>query len=236
MSTLPSYTRWQGAVKLDERAGSDTLVWVDGEAAWNVLMTALSRRMRTGRGGHVSEGGNEQHWRIIRTEQGPDYGIFQVKVNVAVSPRNDHEGRYVMLDSPDFVNVIALTSDGEVVLVRQYRHGIERMALEIPSGLVDEDEEPQAAAERELAEETGYTGTRWTMLGRSRPNAAFMSNWCYHFLLDDAHRTKEPKLDPGEDITIDLQPLESIATLIADGAIDQALVLSAFYWFEQKRD
>jgi 8-oxo-dGTP pyrophosphatase MutT (NUDIX family) len=173
-------------------------------------------------------------WRIVRSEEGPDYGIFRVRQNVAVSPRTGQEGRYVVLESADFVNMIALTADAHVVLVRQYRHGIGEMALEIPSGLVDGQETPLAAARRELAEETGYTGERWRLLGRSRPNAAFMDNWCYHLLLEDARLTGQPHLDPGEDIAVELAPLDRIPELIAAGTLSQALVLSAFYWFEHR--
>ncbi len=181
-------------------------------------------------------GESERRWRIVRSEEGPDYGIFRVRVHTAVSPRTGHEGQYVVLDNPDFVNVIALTADGRIVLVRQYRHGIDRMALEIPSGLVDKDEEPLAAARRELAEETGYTGERWSVLGRVRPNAAFMNNWCYHVLVEDARQTQEPQLDQGEDIAIELHPLAAMPDLIATGAIDQALVVSALYHFERLVD
>jgi 8-oxo-dGTP pyrophosphatase MutT (NUDIX family) len=173
-------------------------------------------------------------WRIVRSEEGPDYGIFQVRQTVAVSPRTGAEGRYVVLDSPDFVNVIAITGDAHVVLVRQHRHGINEMSLEIPAGLVDGEEAPLAAAQRELAEETGYTGERWHLLGRSRPNAAFMNNWCYHLLLEDARLTGQPHLDPGEAIAVELAPLDRIADLIAAGMITQALVISAFYWFEHR--
>jgi 8-oxo-dGTP pyrophosphatase MutT (NUDIX family) len=177
------------------------------------------------------ETGTKQ-WRIVRSEQGPDYGIFRVRLTTAVSPRTGEEGRYVVLDSADFVNIIALTTTAHVVLVRQHRHGINDMALEIPSGLVDEGEAPLAAAQRELAEETGYTGERWLVLGRSRPNAAFMNNWCYHVLAEDVRHTAQLHLDPGEDIAVELVPLADIPRLIAEGTITQTLAISAFYAFE----
>lgn len=175
---------------------------------------------------------NERNWRIVRTEDGPDYRIFRVRLTTAVSPRTNQEGRYVVLDNPDFVNVVALNSEGQIVLVRQYRHGINQVSLEIPSGLVDAGEEPLAAAQRELAEETGYTGEHWVHLGRTRPNAAFMNNWCHHFLVKDIRLTTQPHLDPGEDVKVELYPFEAIPTMIVDGTITQALVLSAVYWLE----
>lgn len=169
-------------------------------------------------------------WRRVHNEAGPDYHIFRVRLDTVVSPRTGAEGRYVTLECPDWINVIALTEDDRIVLVRQFRHGIDRVALEIPSGTVDTDEEPLAAAQRELAEETGYTGGHWTHLGSVRPNAAFQDNSCHHFRAEGVRLTTQPHLDPGEAITVELHPHSQVTTLIRDGIMDQALVLSAFYW------
>jgi 8-oxo-dGTP pyrophosphatase MutT (NUDIX family) len=173
-------------------------------------------------------------WRRVRTEEGPDYRIFRVRRETVISPRTGAEGQYVVLECPDWVNVIALTDDQQVVLIRQYRHGVDRVVLEIPSGIVEAGEEPLAAAQRELAEETGYTGERWTRLGAVYPNTAFQDNRCHHFLAEGVRLTTQPALDPGEAISVELHPLGNLAGLIATGQIAQALVLSAVYWFEHR--
>lgn len=173
-------------------------------------------------------------WRRVHSEAGPDYGIFKVRLDTAISPRTGAAGRYVVLECPDWVNVIALTDDRQIVLIRQYRHGVDRVEMEIPSGIVERGEDPLAAVQRELAEETGYTSDRWTFLGKVRPNAAFQDNWCHHFLAEGARLTTQPTLDPGETIAVELHPLATLHSLIADESIDQALVLSAVYWFEHK--
>lgn len=171
-----------------------------------------------------------QGWRRLRSEAGPEYRIFRVRLDTVVSPRTGAEGRYVVLECPDWVNVIALTEDKQVVLVRQYRHGTDSVSLEIPAGIVEDNEEPLAAARRELAEESGYTGGRWRLLGRVRPNAAFQDNWCYSFLAEGVGLTDTPTLDEGEAIAVELHPRAALPGLIASGAINQAFVLCAFYW------
>jgi len=176
-------------------------------------------------------------WWLAHSEPGPDYTIFQVRLNTMVSPRTGREGRYVVLDAPDWVNMIALTGeardpDARLILVRQYRHGTDAVTLEIPSGQVDRGEEPLVAARRELAEETGYTGGRWTPLGRTRPNAAFMHNWCYNFLAEGVELTTKPTLDEGEAITVELHPLAEMPELIRSGQLNQTLILSAYYWLQ----
>jgi 8-oxo-dGTP pyrophosphatase MutT (NUDIX family) len=173
-------------------------------------------------------------WRRVHSDEGPDYGIFRVRLDTAISPRTGAAGRYVVLECPDWVNMIALTDERQIVLIRQYRHGIDRVALELPSGTIERGEDPLEAAQRELAEETGYTSDHWTLLGLVLPNPAFQDNRSYHFLAEGARRTVEPALDPGETIDVELYPLSELHGLIATGQLDQALVLSAVYWFERR--
>jgi len=178
-------------------------------------------------------------WRRARSEPGPDYKIFQVIFEYMVSPRTGQESRYVVLDAPDWINVIALPGDARdpearIVLVREYRHGSDAMALEIPSGQVDKGEDALLAARRELAEETGYTGGRWTRLGRSRPNAAFLRNWCNSFLAEGVELTAQPTLDAGEAISVELRALAEMPELIRSGQVDQALIIDAFYWLNDR--
>lgn len=170
------------------------------------------------------------NWRRLRSKAGPEYRIFRVRLDTMISPRTGAEGEYVVLECPDWVNVIAMTEDEQVVLVRQYRYGTDSVSLEIPAGNVERGEEPLAAARRELAEETGYTGGSWRLLGRVRPNAAFQDNWCYSFLAEGVRLTDEPHLDEGESIAVELHPRAAVPGLIASGTLDQALMLCAFYW------
>lgn len=133
----------------------------------------------------------------------------------------------VVVDAPDWVNVVALTPELEVVVVKQHRFGIAAPTLEIPGGMVDPGEEPLTAAVRELREETGFEAERWTPMGAVAPNPAFLNNRCHHFLAEGCRISGEQLQDPGEDIIVGTMPLEAMRAAIMDGSVDHSLVLSA---------
>jgi 8-oxo-dGTP pyrophosphatase MutT (NUDIX family) len=123
--------------------------------------------------------------------------------------------------------VLARTEEGHFVVVRQYRFGTRHVTTEIPGGVIDPGEEPLAAAQRELREETGYTAERWSYLGRVEPNPAFHDNLCHHYLAEDARLTHAQELDPGEDIVVATLSGDQLTQAIHEGQIDHALVISA---------
>lgn len=136
------------------------------------------------------------------------------------------------LDAPSWVNVIARTPEGRVLLVRQWRYGIGAATLEIPGGMVEEGEDPREAAGRELFEETGFRAGRLAYLGEVEPNPAFITNRCFTFVADDLERIGEPEGDGEEELTVEIATLAEIPQLILSGAIRHSLVIAAFYLFE----
>jgi ADP-ribose pyrophosphatase len=172
-------------------------------------------------------------WKLINSRMDGDYRIFRVRVENALSPRTGAVSEFYTLDCGSWVNVVPITPSGEVVLIRQYRHGTHQVHLEIPGGLVDEAD-PEKAAVRELAEETGYEGTPVTFLGSVSPNPALFNNRCYTYLVENVRKTRPVSLDPNEDIEIELVPLVRIPSLIAEGHIDHALVVTAFHFYFEK--
>jgi 8-oxo-dGTP pyrophosphatase MutT (NUDIX family) len=170
-------------------------------------------------------------WPVVGEPESHDFGIFRVRRFRARSPRTGDLRPFTVLETADWVNVIALTGDDRLVLVRQYRHGRGDVGLEIPGGVIDPGEDPGAAAARELLEETGYAGATPVRLGVVDPNPAILSNRCHTYRIDGCERVAEPRLDPGEDIAVETMPASEVDAAIADGRITHSLVLCAIAWW-----
>lgn len=157
--------------------------------------------------------------------------IFSVQSHLRAHPDTPHDPAEFWSVSPsDWVNIIALTPEQEVVLVTQYRHGTNNITLEIPGGALDPDEDPLDAAQRELLEETGYSSTQWIKLGDIAVNPAMMTNHCTTFLAKDALQTHPQNLDEHEDITVSTLPVARFLDLIDQGHISHGIVVSAAYF------
>lgn len=170
-------------------------------------------------------------WKLISSQFNESYKIFSMRTDRALSPRTNEAHDFYVLDSSDWVNVIPITPRNEVVLIRQYRHGIRDITLEIPGGIIERDDSPEEAAQRELGEETGYQESGMILLGHVHPNPAFLNNKCYSYLARDVFPAGGQQLDEKEDIEVLLRPLDEIPRLIREGMITHSLVLAAFYRF-----
>ncbi len=181
------------------------------------------------RGFRYSERMNDHdlRWRIGARVPAHDYGIFKTAFVDGSHPRVGSK-RFSLIECGDWVNVIALTPDEQVVLVRQFRFGTGEVCLEIPGGMVDDGEEAAAAAARELEEETGYTARTWRKLGDIAPNPAIQNNRLHTYLALDAIATSPQQLEGSEVLAVTTLPLAEVQRLLRAGAIDHALVVAAF--------
>ncbi|GAA4780189.1 NUDIX hydrolase [Olivibacter ginsenosidimutans] len=137
---------------------------------------------------------------------------------------------YYVLEYPNWVNIVALTRDNEVILVKQYRHGAGKEFLEIPGGVIDEGEDALTAAKREMLEETGYTFDSLEKLVDLYPNPATSTNITTTFLAKGGVKVKEQDLDDQEEIDVLLVSIDEVKQLLKENKIGQALHAAALFY------
>lgn len=172
-------------------------------------------------------------WKKVSSKPAGDFRIFKIRSDIHVNPRTGREHDFFVLDSVNWVNVIAVTPDQQLVMVEQFRVGSNTVELEIPGGMMDPHEtDPVATAVRELREETGYEGERARILGQIWSNPAILSNRTYTVLIENCRLVHDVEFDHGEDLSTRLMPAAEIPRLVASEKIGHSLVVVALYHFD----
>lgn len=166
-------------------------------------------------------------WERVSSEELADYEMFRVRRDRAKSPRDGQEHDFNIAESPDGVTVVALTPDGDMVLVEQFRHPLRRVELELPAGVVDEGEAPAAAATRELREETGYEGGEPEVIGSVLLNPSWQVTRVHVAVVRDARRVADKDQDPAEDVRVRVFPAGEVRRLVREGRLNSAVAVSA---------
>lgn len=174
-------------------------------------------------------------WENLDSEVQYDAGIFKLHSVRRRSPAGRH-APFVSLESPDWVTIIPEFEDPETgslsfLIVRQYRHGTERVGLEFPAGAVDPGELPAVAAARELLEETGYQADVLLEIGAVSPNPAFMTNTAYTFVARGLKKISDQKLDEHEILDVHQVPLEMLEDAIGLEPYDSAITVQAWFFY-----
>lgn len=171
-------------------------------------------------------------WDILGRQTAYACPVFEIQKKQARSPRTGRIHEVQSIHIPAWIMVMAITADQQVVMVRQYRHGIEDVCLELPGGLVDpSDASPLVAARRELLEETGYAVETLEQIGCCYPQPAVLANQGLFFLGQGATPVQAQTLDVAEDVEIVTVPLADIAGMVAQAKITHGMVLLAFFYY-----
>lgn len=170
-------------------------------------------------------------WKRLSSEVALRAHVFRYVKVKSESPTTGKVGDFDVVQCLNWVNVVALTKDQKIVLIKQFRHGTEEVTVEIPGGAVHPEEDVLLAAQRELREETGYTSSNWKHIGRVDANPAFMNNYCDTYLALDAEATHPQEFDPFEEIEVYLRDKKDIPQMIKSREITHSLVVAAFYFF-----
>ncbi len=170
-----------------------------------------------------------QPWIRKELSQIADCRVFSVHESTSISPRTDEEHQFYVIESSDWVNVVPVTASNEIVCVRQFRHGSEKISLEIPGGLVDPGEEPIVAATRECKEETGFETDELVSLGVLNPNPAIFPNALHTFVAPNAKPVSDIRNTSTEHTEVQLVSMEQVSDLLVSGEIDHALVAATLW-------
>jgi 8-oxo-dGTP pyrophosphatase MutT (NUDIX family) len=172
----------------------------------------------------------KQKWNTTRSEALLKDRWIDLRADHCVTPNGLAISPYYVLSYPEWVHVVAITEARGVVLVRQYRHAVGAITLELPGGAADpSDRDIEQAARRELEEETGFTAARWTLITSLYPNPATHTNRVHFFLAHDAVRTRPQTLDPGEaGLVVEVLPIQAVLGQLRVGLLGQAMHVSGF--------
>lgn len=172
---------------------------------------------------------NDKRWRVLSSEYLIDRPWLRARKDEVQLPSGFVMYEYYVLEYPDWVNVVAITEEGDFVMERQYRHGLGKVCMEICAGVVEKGEEPLQAAKRELEEETGFGDGVWTPLMDLCANASTMNNTTHSFLAEGVKRITEPHREPSEDIDVLLMSRDEVLRHLQNNDFYQALMIAPLW-------
>lgn len=178
---------------------------------------------------------NDRKWKIISSEYLIRRPWLTARKDCVRLPNGVENPEYYVLEYPEWVNVIAITTEGKFLMERQYRHGLQQMSYEICAGVCEKGETPLESAKRELYEETGFGGGTWRLHTVLSPNASTVTNLCHCFVAEGVARISTQHLEPTEDITVHHLTTDEVKALLVNDQIKQALMAAPLWkYFAEK--
>ncbi len=171
----------------------------------------------------------DKKWKVLESKYLFKQPWLTARIDKVELPDGRVNPMYYVLEYPSWVNIVALTTDGKLIMERQYRHGLGEIRFEIPAGVVEKGEDPMDAAKRELLEETGYTGGDWSLLMVASPNASANTNLNYTYFAKGVHPTGTQHLDPYEELEVHLMTPDQVLDLLQQGEMRQATMIAPLY-------
>ncbi len=174
-------------------------------------------------------------WTVEKEREVADCRVFRVITQTSRRESDGRESDWYVVDTNDFVNVVAVTAKDELVMVRQFRHGSGTFSLELPGGMVDDGEDPLSAGVRELQEETGFAGKGAAIFADCHPNPAIMNNRCHYVLVREVQQVAEVDWDENEEMAVVVLPMDKVRESCRNGEITHSLTLAALqrFWMDQ---
>ena len=178
----------------------------------------------------------DKKWKILSSEYLVKRPWLTARRDVAELPDGRINHEYYVLEYPDWVNIIAITQDGRIVMERQYRHALGNTCYELPCGVIEAGEKPLEAAKRELLEETGFAGGEWQEWMTLSPNPATSTNLAHSFLATGVEKVSGQHLDATEDIDVYLLDQDYVRDLLENNQILQALMAAPLWKYFYDKD
>ncbi len=170
-------------------------------------------------------------WEIYQQQELLATPVVSIRSGPVRCERTGRKKEFISFDFSDWVNVVALTPEDKLVMIKQFRYGTRRLEIEFPGGMVDPGEDPVTAGCRELLEETGFSGSAPEIIGKVCPNPALQDNFCYTILVRDAIKTAQPRMEDMEDIVCFQCSYQEVTELVKQGEIWHGLVLNALFFY-----
>lgn len=171
-------------------------------------------------------------WRRLEDRELLHTRVFDIRASAFAHPAREQAKEFIVIDAPEWAVVAPVTPSGELVMVRQFRFGSEKLSLELPGGVVEQGEDPLVTAARELVEETGYTGDQAVRLGTVHPNPAIQSNRAHLIVIPNVQPTQGTAWDPDEEIQTSILPIDDVLARARSGEITHALMLNMLFLLE----